>query len=276
MKTTDWGKLFTTITAGIIGMASATPARAGEARAEPNIIVVFCDDLGWGDVGCFGNPTIRTPNLDRMAAEGQKWTQFYDAEPLCTPSRAGLLTGRYPVRNGMSSAKRAVLEPDSGGGLPPEEITIAELLKQKDYATGCFGKWHLGHLPRFLPTAQGFDTFYGIPYSNDMDFDGRGPDYFTEARKDPDYMPDFARYSVPLMQDEESSNAPWTSGRSPGAARKRPSISSGPTGANHSSFTCLTSCRMRRCSVPKTSGARAAAGFTGTSSRKSIGVSGGS
>ncbi len=187
--------------AALLLSALVASARAGEARAEPNIIVVFCDDLGWGDLGCFGNPTIRTPNLDRLAAEGQKWTQFYNAEALCTPSRAGLLTGRYPVRNGMSSATRAVLEPDSGGGLPPEEITIAELLEQKGYATGCFGKWHLGHLPRFLPTAQGFDTFYGIPYSNDMDCAGRGRDYFTEARNDPDYMPDFQDYNVPLMRD---------------------------------------------------------------------------
>ncbi|MFM7927867.1 MAG: sulfatase-like hydrolase/transferase, partial [Pirellula sp.] len=97
---------------------------------KPNIIVIFCDDLGWGDLGCFGNPIIRTPNIDRMASEGQRWTQFYVAAPVCTPSRAALMTGRYPIRNGMTSDKRAVLFPDSGGGLPPEEITLAEMLKE--------------------------------------------------------------------------------------------------------------------------------------------------
>ena len=166
----------------------------------PNVVVVFCDDLGWGDLGCFGHPTIRTPHLDRMAAEGQKWTQFYVAAPVCTPSRAALLTGRYPIRNGMTSAKRGVLFPDSGGGLPAKEVTLAELLKQKHYATGIFGKWHLGHLPQYLPTAQGFDTYYGVPYSNDMDKVG-GPNYRTEAVKDPGYYPEIAHYNVPLMRD---------------------------------------------------------------------------
>lgn len=128
------------------------PQWARAAERTPNFVVIFCDDLGWGDLGCFGNPVIRTPHLDRMAAEGQKWTQFYVAAPVCTPSRAALMTGRYPIRNGMTSSKRVVLFPNSGGGLPPEEVTLAELLKQKGYATGAFGKWHLGHLPQYLPT----------------------------------------------------------------------------------------------------------------------------
>ena len=170
--------------------------------ATPNVVIIFCDDLGWGDLACFGNPVIQTPNLDRMATEGQKWTQFYVASPVCTPSRAGLMTGRYPIRNGMTSAKRVVLFPDSSGGLPQAEVTIAELLKQKDYATGCFGKWHLGHLPQFLPTAHGFDTYYGIPYSNDMDFVRGSPSYGREARADPNYFPSPDHYNVPLMRDE--------------------------------------------------------------------------
>ncbi|MCA9198721.1 MAG: sulfatase [Planctomycetales bacterium] len=143
--------------------------------AAPNFVIIFCDDLGYGDLGCFGHPNIRTPNLDRMAADGQKWTSFYVAAPVCTPSRAGLLTGRLPIRNGMTSPKRVVLFPDSGGGLPAEEITIAEILKDQGYNTACIGKWHLGHLPQFLPRTQGFDSYFGIPYSNDMHANGGVP-----------------------------------------------------------------------------------------------------
>lgn len=99
---------------------------------KPNIIVVFCDDLGYGDLGCFGHPTIHTPHLDRMAAEGLKLTQFYSAAPVCTPSRAALMTGRLPIRSGMCSDKRRVLFPDSGGGIPDSEITLAEALRQQD------------------------------------------------------------------------------------------------------------------------------------------------
>ena len=135
---------------------------------QPNMVVIFADDLGYGDLGCFGHPTIRTPNLDRMAIEGMKLTQFYSAASVCTPSRAALLTGRLPIRNGMCSDKRRVLFPDSASGLPESEVTIAGALKTKGYATCCIGKWHLGHLPQYLPTRRGFDRYFGIPYSNDM------------------------------------------------------------------------------------------------------------
>jgi arylsulfatase A-like enzyme len=138
------------------------------AKRPPNVVIIFADDLGYGDLGCYGHPTIRTPHLDQMASEGLRLTQFYVAECVCTPSRAGLLTGRLPIRNGMCSDTHRVLFVDSLGGLPHEEVTIAEVLKDRGYATGCVGKWHLGHLPKFLPLQQGFDTYFGIPYSNDM------------------------------------------------------------------------------------------------------------
>jgi arylsulfatase A len=138
-------------------------------NTKPNIVIIFCDDLGYGDIGCFGHPTIKTPNLDRMSQEGQKWTNFYSAASVCTPSRAALLTGRLPIRSGMCSDKQRVLFPDSVGGLPENEITIAEILKPNGYKTACVGKWHLGHKQQFLPTNNGFDYYFGIPYSNDMD-----------------------------------------------------------------------------------------------------------
>jgi len=135
---------------------------------KPNIVIIFADDMGYGDMGCLGHPTIATPNLDKMAAEGIKLTQFYSAASVCTPSRAALLTGRLPIRSGMCSSKRRVLFPNSAGGLPKSEITIAMALKSAGYATACIGKWHLGHLQQFLPNQRGFDYYYGIPYSNDM------------------------------------------------------------------------------------------------------------
>jgi arylsulfatase A len=130
---------------------------------SPNIIILFADDLGYGDLGCYGHPTIKTPNLDKMAKEGIRFTSFYTAASVCTPARAALLTGRYPVRSGMTS----VLNAKSENGLPLEEITIAELLKNEGYKTGIIGKWHLGHNEKYLPSNQGFDYYFGIPYSND-------------------------------------------------------------------------------------------------------------
>lgn len=136
--------------------------------AAPNVVIIYADDLGYGDLGCYGSPVIRTPNLDRMAAEGLRFTDFYSGAEVCTPSRAALLTGRYPIRSGMSSPKR-VLFHNSKGGLPSGEITIAEALKEKGYATMHIGKWHLGIHEGSRPLDQGFDHSFGLPYSNDMD-----------------------------------------------------------------------------------------------------------
>ncbi|MES2692843.1 MAG: sulfatase-like hydrolase/transferase, partial [Verrucomicrobiota bacterium] len=142
-------------------------AAAGASR-PPNVVVIFTDDLGYGDLGCFGHPSIRTPHLDAMATAGLRFTDFYSAAEVCTPSRAALLTGRYPPRSGMAGNRR-VLFPDSKGGLPKDEITIAEALKTKGYATAHIGKWHLGIHAGSRPQDQGFDFTLGIPYSNDMD-----------------------------------------------------------------------------------------------------------
>lgn len=178
------------------------------ADSKPNFIVIFCDDLGYGDLGCFGNPTIRTPNLDRLAEEGQRWTSFYVGASVCTPSRAALLTGRLPVRNGMMSRKERVLFPDSTGGLPSSEITIAEALKPAGYATAAIGKWHLGHLPRYLPTTQGFDSYWGIPYSNDMDAQRGFPSYRQAAINDPHYQAPIDQFNVPILNGTEEIERP--------------------------------------------------------------------
>jgi len=176
--------------------AATTPS--APAAQPPNIIIIMADDLGYADLGCYGHPSIRTPNLDRMAAEGLRFTDFYSGAPLCTPSRAALLTGRLPIRSGMAGGPgRHVLYPKNPGGLPPEEITIAEALKTKGYATCAIGKWHLGDLPDYLPTTQGFDSFYGLPYSNDSDW------VSTKLRRSEGMSqnPDFHSFNVPLMRN---------------------------------------------------------------------------
>lgn len=137
------------------------------SAAPPNIVIILADDLGYGDLGCYGSPTIFTPNLDRMAAEGLRFTDFYSPAEVCTPSRTALLTGRYPIRSGMCGHRR-VLFPNSKGGLPAKEFTIAEALQGKGYATAHLGKWHLGNHEGSRPQDQGFDFTFGLLYSNDM------------------------------------------------------------------------------------------------------------
>lgn len=175
-----------------------------ELDSKPNIIVVFADDLGYGDLSCYGNPTIITPHLDKMAHEGQKWTSFYAAASVCTPSRAGLMTGRYPIRSGMCSDKSRVLFPNSTGGLPVGEITIAEQLKKAGYAADAVGKWHLGYQKEFLPTSHGFDSYFGIPYSNDMDRAN------TEGltHKEVFWEADIKYFDVPLIKNKREVERP--------------------------------------------------------------------
>ncbi|MEZ6190425.1 MAG: sulfatase [Phycisphaerales bacterium] len=145
-------------------MLIAAQTSAAYPPDAPNILLIFLDDAGYGDLGCYGNPTIRTPNLDALAAAGAKFTQFYSASPACTASRYSLLTGRYPVRSGF----RWVLHPESERGLHTDEVTLATVLREAGYRNAIFGKWHLGSKREFFPLQRGFDEYFGIPYSNDM------------------------------------------------------------------------------------------------------------
>jgi arylsulfatase A-like enzyme len=185
-----------------LGLALGAGNITGQQPARPNIVVIFADDLGYGDLGAFGAPNIRTPRLDALAAEGQKWTSFY-VQPVCSPSRAALLTGRLPVRNGMfgtpAGSAPKVFRDNAAQGLPLEEVTIAELLKTAGYATGMIGKWHLGQLPQFLPPRQGFDSWFGLPYSHDMRMAvPRDKGFQTTAYYEP--KPEY--WDVPLMRGE--------------------------------------------------------------------------
>lgn len=170
--------------AALLGLRQA--AFGGGGTRLPNFVIINVDDLGYRDVGCFGAELIRTPNVDRMAAEGMRLTSFY-AQPVCTPSRAALLTGCYPMRVGLP----AVLNSQSTHGISASEKTIAELLKERGYATACIGKWHLGHHKPFLPTRHGFDYYFGLPYSNDM------------PRKPNNEYPE-----LPLLRNEEAIESP--------------------------------------------------------------------
>jgi len=196
-------KVVVTLFIGVVLSLLTVKNMTAQVQRRPNIVVIFADDLGYGDIGTFGAPNIRTPRLDAMAAEGQKWTSFY-VQPVCSPSRAALLTGRLPVRNGMfgtpGGAWPKVFGDNAAQGLPLEEYTIAELLKSAGYTTGMVGKWHLGQLPQFLPMRQGFDSWFGVPFSHDMqttvprDRGSQAAAYFSPK---PEY------WDVPLMRNSE-------------------------------------------------------------------------
>jgi arylsulfatase A len=186
------------------GPSLGAPAKATGAT-KPNFIVIYADDQGYGDLSCYGATKFKTPHIDKMAEEGMKFTDFYVTAPVCSPTRSSLVTGCYPRRVGMH---RHVLFPNSTRGLNHKEITIAELLKKQGYATACVGKWHLGHQKEFLPTSQGFDYYYGIPFSNDMWLpanmtyadDAKLPDNFTDDQRK---KGERKRSTVPLMRNEE-------------------------------------------------------------------------
>jgi arylsulfatase A-like enzyme len=183
------GLVVSLIFAGLTGEAPCAP---------PNVIIVFADDQGYRDLGCFGSPDISTPNIDRLAEQGMRFTSFYSAYCVCSASRASLMTGCYQPRLNMPG----VLGPRSDVGLHPDEVTIAELLKGQGYATMCIGKWHLGDKPQTLPTAQGFDHYFGIPYSNDMarrEGWGNGPDDLDKIWK----QKKWDVYDNELLRDEE-------------------------------------------------------------------------
>jgi arylsulfatase A-like enzyme len=173
---------------------------------DPNFIIIFTDDQGYADLGCFGSKTIKTPHLDQLAAEGLKLTDFHVPSPVCSPSRAGLLTGCYPKRVGMH---RHVVFPKNTYGLHPDELTIADHLKANGYATACVGKWHLGHVSQTLPTANGFDSYFGIPYSNDMSHpNNKGKPRMSqdESWKNQDKFSPL--WKTPLMRDNKIIEVP--------------------------------------------------------------------
>ncbi len=193
------------LTAILVAVTLFNSAFAAEAKAKPNIILIFTDDQGYGDIGCFGAKGFKTPNLDRMASEGMKFTDFYVGCPVCSGSRTALLTGCHYQRLSVP----AVMFPGNRNGLNPKEITIAEVLGPLGYTTAVVGKWHLGHWKPFLPTSQGFDYYYGIPYSNDMSIDPKSAEFAADvvflegmtAEKAKSDKP--TRNWVPLMRGEK-------------------------------------------------------------------------
>ena len=176
---------------------------AAEPAARPNIVLIFVDDMGYADIGPFGATKVKTPQLDKFAAEGMKFTSFY-ATPVCSMSRACLMTGCYNARVSIPG----VLFPGSQIGLHSDEVTLAEIVKQKGYSTICIGKWHLGHREPFLPTKQGFDSYFGIPYSNDMTIDTQHAQFakdcvFRDGMTEEKARAEAIKHTVPLMRGAE-------------------------------------------------------------------------
>ena len=184
-------------------------------KDQPNFVIIYVDDMGYADIGEFQDEKISTPNLDLMASNGQTWTNFYASSSVCTPSRAGLLTGILPVRNGLYGDQIAVFFPGSKTGIPKNQLTLAEVFQTNGYSTGIFGKWHLGDAKEFLPTRHGFDEYVGIPYSNDMDWNVNGitfdklissPDLYEEYEKissaitEQIFNPNIKDWNVPLLR----------------------------------------------------------------------------
>ena len=177
---------------------------------RPNIVIILADDLGYGDLGCYGHPTIKTPNLDRMADEGMRMTQFYSAAGVSTPSRAALLTGRYPVRIGMYGDKYSVLYWDVEEGLPTDEVTFAQIAQDSGYSTACIGKWHLGKQSPYLPCDFGFDYWFGVPFANNfkplplMESTGKDDLKCLEENADQRYLTrQYTEHAVQFIEDHK-------------------------------------------------------------------------
>lgn len=185
--------------ASILGTLLVTSCASTPDPAPTNFVIVYVDDVGYGDLGCYGSE-LATPNLDRLAAEGLRFTDFYSASAICSPSRAALLTGRYPPRTGLTE----VLFPRHEVGLSPDEVTLPEVLAPRGYTSACIGKWHLGHRPAYLPRAQGFDSYYGVPYSNDMDPVDGADRNLDRAWREKDFSP----WNVPLLENEREVERP--------------------------------------------------------------------
>src|SRR6476646_1370933 len=164
------------LSAPLIAAAAPAASPAPASARPPNVVLIFCDDLGYADVGCYGAKGYTTPNIERLAAEGCRFTDFYVAQAVCSASRAALLTGRYSNRVGILGA----LGPGAKNGIRAEELTLPEVFKSRGYATAIYGKWHLGDHDPFLPTDNGFDDYFGLPYSNDM-----WPNHPTDKRYPP-------------------------------------------------------------------------------------------
>jgi uncharacterized sulfatase len=201
-------------------LAPLACARGPAAETPPNLVILFADDLGYGDLGAYGHPSIRTPSLDRLAREGQRWTDFYAGATVCSPSRAALLTGRLPVRSGLYGDLLGVYFENEPWGLPAAEVTLAEALREVGYISAIFGKWHLGDQPDAWPTRHGFDRWLGLPHSNDMNWtvgldfaatleasrQQRSADLERDRRvkRDAYFDPRHGYWNVPLLRSERA------------------------------------------------------------------------